>query len=74
MKSIFKIYSKGKISNQSDSIFSIIGRKEPDLTKSLAFLLHYSNDLLLKLLTIIDASIDLDFDRKFIAAEQKPDL
>lgn len=42
MNSIFKIYSKDKTSNQSDSIFSIIGRTEPDLTKSLAFLLHYS--------------------------------
>lgn len=74
MKSIFKIYSKDKTSNQSDSIFSIIGRTEPDLTKSLAFLLHYSNDLLLKLLTIIDESIDLDYNRTFISAEQKPDL
>ncbi len=74
MKSIFKIYSKDKTSNQSDSIFSIIGRTEPDLTKSLAFLLHYSNDLLLKLLTIIDPSIDSNYNRTFISAEQKPDL
>jgi hypothetical protein len=74
MDSIFKIYSKDKISNQSDSIFSIIGRTEPDLTKSLAFLLHYSNDLLLKLLQIIDSSIDLNYTRTFISAEQKPDL
>jgi hypothetical protein len=74
MKSIFKIYSKDKTSNQSDSIFSIIGRSEPDLTKSLAFLLHYSNDLLVKLLTAIDKSIDLNYNRTFISAEQKPDL
>jgi len=74
MKSIFKIYSKDKTSNQSDSIFSIIGRTEPDLTKSLAFLLHYSNDLLVKLLKIIDTSIDLNYNRTFISAEQKPDL
>ncbi|MBK9331888.1 MAG: hypothetical protein IPM96_05650 [Ignavibacteria bacterium] len=74
MKSIFKIYSKDKTSNQSDSIFSIIGRKEPDLTKSLAFLLYYSNNLLKKLLTIIDSTIDLNYNRTFISAEQKPDI
>jgi hypothetical protein len=74
VKSIFKIYSKTKPSNHSDSIFSVIGRTEPDLTKSLAFLLYYSNDLLLKILTEIDSSIDLNYIRTFIAAEQKPDL
>lgn len=74
MKSIFKIYSKEKESNQSDTVFSIIGRTEPDLTKSLAFLLHYSNDLLIELIQLIDKNIDTNYRKAFITAEQKPDL
>ena len=74
MNSIFKIYTKEKESNQSDTVFSIIGRTEPDLTKSLAFLLHYCNDLLIGLVQFIDKNIDTNYSKAFITAEQKPDL
>lgn len=72
--SIFKIYSKDKISNQSDTIFTIIGKSEPDLTKSLAYLLHYSKDFLNQCLSLIDSGIDLKYISSFVAAEQKPDI
>ncbi len=74
MKSIFKIYDKENGSNQCDTVFSIIGRNEPDLTKSLAFLLHYKNELLVEFLKIIDNTIDNNFIKVIISAEQKPDL
>lgn len=74
MNNIFKIYSKEKSSNRPDSIFSIIGRSEPDLTKSLAFLLHYSPDFLKKYLGLVDKDIDLTFKRSLVTAEQKPNV
>lgn len=72
--SIFKIYSKDKVSNQSDTIFTIIGKTEPDLTKSLAYLFHYSKDFLNQCLTLIDSKIDLKYTDSFVAAEQKPNI
>ncbi|MGD9639537.1 MAG: hypothetical protein AB7U85_10885 [Alphaproteobacteria bacterium] len=72
--SIFKIYSKDRISNQSDTIFTIIGKSEPDLTKSLAYLLYYSKDFLNQCLTLIDSGIDLKYINSIVAAEQKPDI
>jgi hypothetical protein len=74
MADIFKIYGKEKPSNKSDTIFSIIGRSEPDLTKSLAFLLHYSRDFLEKYLVLVSNTIDLSFIQSFVTAEQRPDL
>lgn len=70
--STFKLYSRENTSNQSDTIFTIIGRSEPSLTKSLAYLLHYSNDLLISLLEKIDKDIDRNFIDAFITSEQKP--
>ena len=74
MNNIFKIYGKDKTSNKPDTIFSIIGRSEPDLTKSLSFLLHYSPDFLRKYLARVNKNIDLTFIRSFVSAEQKPNL
>jgi len=74
MNSIFKIYDKGTKSNQSDSVFSIIGRSEPALTKSLAFILYRNKTLLKEFLKIIDSNLDENFRKVFISAEQMPDI
>lgn len=50
MKTFFKVYSKNIKTNETDSVFNIIGNTEPDLTKSLAFCLHYSHEFLEQLL------------------------
>lgn len=71
---IFKIYSKQELSNSNDSIFSIIGKTEPDLTKSLAFLLHYSPNLLERFIGLIGVENGLQYSKSFIAAEQRPDV
>jgi hypothetical protein len=74
MNTIFKLYDKELKSNKSDSVFSIIGRSEPALTKSLAFLLYKKDSLLLKFLELIHAGIDMNFIKVFVSAEQMPDF
>lgn len=41
---IFKIYNTTSSVNHNDTIFNIIGDKEPELTKSLSFLLYYDDN------------------------------
>ena len=54
IQTYFKIYCKNIFTNENDSIFKIIGNTEPDLTKSLAFCLHYSQEFLEELLNKLE--------------------
>lgn len=53
MNKIFKVYTRDYNSNESDSIFSVLGRNEVGLTKSLASLLFHDNEFLLSFLSFI---------------------
>ncbi|NCC04893.1 MAG: hypothetical protein EOM37_12830 [Proteobacteria bacterium] len=63
----FKVYCKNIKTNETDSIFNIIGNTEPDLTKSLAFCLSYSQEFLEELLNKLQIK---DAKDVVISAEQ----
>ncbi|KAF5054039.1 hypothetical protein DSECCO2_392230 [anaerobic digester metagenome] len=63
----FKVYCKNIKTNENDSIFNIIGNTEPDLTKSLAFCLSYSQEFLEELLNKLKIK---DVKDVVISAEQ----
>jgi hypothetical protein len=58
MTKIFKVYSKHTKSLESDSIFSVIGNNEVDLTKSIAALLYHDNSFLEMFLKLIGKKLN----------------
>jgi hypothetical protein len=67
MEIFFKLYSKNNMSYTSDSIFRIIGRDEPALTKGFAYCLKYSEELLIGFLDLLQINTN---GRVVVAAEQ----
>jgi hypothetical protein len=67
IRRFFKVYCKNIKTNENDSIFNIIGNTEPDLTKSLAFCLSYSQEFLEELLNKLKIK---DVKDVIVSAEQ----
>ena len=58
MKKYFRIYNRSSAPKKfSHNIFSIIGTNEPDLTKSISFLLYYSDSFRTAFLKLIDSKL-----------------
>lgn len=74
MNKYFRLYCKADKSNNTDSVFSIIGSTEPDLTKSLGALLFHSKRLLTPFVKTINKDIPFNISNVIIKAEQRPDL
>ncbi len=71
MEKIFKAYSKGYKSVDSDSIFSFMGRKEVGMTKSIAALLYHDDEFLKVFLELIGFKEDIGNSIISIFAEQQ---
>lgn len=70
MGKVFKAYSKGYQSFDSDSIFSFMGRDEVGLTKSIASLLYHDDEFLDAFMALLGLNINVSNSTIFVFAEQ----
>ena len=66
MGKVFKAYSKGYQSFDSDSIFSFMGRDEVGLTKSIASLLYHDDEFLDAFMALLGLNINVSNSTIFV--------
>ena len=71
MENLFRLYTQneesGFFSDSSDSIFDLVGHKEPDQTKSLGYVLSKSDAAMAAFLKIIVKKTKLDINKKTLS-------